>query len=148
MGFFFDVLIPALIIIAVALVWFGTLFSRFLPRGLPRKVVPPGPWTRNAPGQGTNPRSFSESGGADYPAPARPAAAERSLPASYVESTVGIEDLERRPVRSQPGTPSVAPPSPGASRAANRIRLALRDRDSVRTAVMVKEVLDPPVGMR
>lgn len=148
MGFFFDILIPAVIIIAVASVWFGTLFSRFLPRGRPRQAVPPAPWARNASEQGANPRSFSESGGAERSSRPRPAAPLRSMTASYVADTEGIENRERRSTGPKPGTRSAPPPRPGAPPAANRIRQALRDRQSVRTAVMVKEVLDPPVGMR
>lgn len=131
MGVLFDALIPALIILGVAFVWLRTLLSRFLP-------------PRGGAGQAVagSPRSFMESGGMVQPA-RRPAPTSAS---DSLETRVDLAHVEDRPARparerSEPA-PVAKPPS------TRRIRRALGSREAVRTAFLVKEVLDPPVSMR
>lgn len=135
MGFLFDVLIPALIILGVAFVWLRTLFSRFLPG----QMRGGGSQRRGTVG---SPRSFMESGGAAPPARQVGAQArDESL-----ESRVDLEHLEDRPARPARERREPVPEARPAS--AHRIRRALGSTDSLRTAFMVKEVLDPPLSMR
>ena len=133
MGFLFDVLVPTVIILGVAFVWFRTLLTRFLParmRGTARpKVV-------------GSPRSLMESGGFS-PVVRRPA---KPAPADSLETRVDLVHVEDRPAR--PARDRSEPAPTAKPTRAHRIRRALGSRESLRTAFMVKEVLEPPVSMR
>ncbi len=135
MGFLLDFLIPALIIGGVAFIWLRTLFSRFLPG----RTRGGGPQRRGMVG---SPRSFMESGGAVPPVRQGVSHAREDSLELRVD-LAHVEDRPARPVRDRREPAPAAGPS-----SARRIRRAIGGKESIRTAFLVKEVLEPPVSMR
>lgn len=147
MGFLFDVVIPALIILGVALVWFRAIFSNFLPTG---RGSGQGAGRQGGP----HPRSLDASGG--YETPAQRSAPTRNVPAGRRwEGYEAVEQVEEPRPRRQ-ATVAAAAAGPAANKPARgattpqarMLARALENPEAVRTAFLVKEILDPPVGMR
>ena len=149
MGFLFDFLIPALIILGVAFVWFRALFSKFIPRGLPGAPRVPR-------GTAPHPRSLASSGGfqAGKTAP-QAQAPTRNVPAQRqwqgYESTGDVEAA--RPRKPEPQTNAESGwlqrhPRVAETAQARLLAKALDNPESARTAFLIKEVLEPPVSMR
>lgn len=93
---------------------------------------------RNESASGTpgGPRSFAESGG---PPPRRP----RQVGEEAIETGREPTAEERGRTRREEARPSASHPM-----TADRIRMALRDPDSFRAAVLMREVLDEPLARR
>lgn len=147
MGFLFDVLIPALIILGVAFVWFRALFSRFLPPGLGRR-------SQDAHREPPHPRSLDSSGGFERGAPA-PQGPTRNVPGQRQwQGYEPTEDVEKpRAKKPEPQTNKQAGwmqrhPRVAETPQARLLAKALDNPESTRTAFLIKEVLDPPVSMR
>jgi hypothetical protein len=145
-GLIFDVLIPVLIILAIAFVWFRSMLATFLPM-MRRKDRPGGARSSD------HPRSLTSSGGFQRSEPAPQKAASVSLERRRDVSEL-VEDVER--IRHRPRQSGSSPQKQmmqgqhrtSASPQAQMLARALGSPESTRTAFLIKEVLDPPVGMR
>lgn len=147
MGFLFDFLIPALIILGVAFVWFRALFSKFIPPSVGKGAQGP---RRAAP----HPRSLASSGGYERE-PAAPQGPTRNVPAQRQwQGYEPTEDVEKpRPNKPAPQTNRQAGwmqrhPRVAETPQARLLAKALDNPESTRTAFLIKEVLEPPVSMR
>lgn len=147
MGFLFDFLIPALIILGVAFVWLRALLSKFIPQGRPGATRVPG--SRDA-----HPRSLASSGGFERTTGASQAVT-RNVPAQRQWQDDELsEDVEKaRPRRPEPQTNEQAGwmqrhAHVAETPQARMLAQALSNPQSTRTAFLIKEVLDPPVSMR
>lgn len=147
MGFLFDFLIPGLIILGVAFVWFRALFSKFLPPGSGR-----GP--QGARPAAPHPRSLASSGGFERGAQASQGPTRNVPVQRQWEGYEPTEDVEK-PRPRRPETPATTPPDfmqrhPRVAETpqARLLARALDNPESTRTAFLIKEVLDPPVSMR
>lgn len=89
------------------------------------------------------PNSLYEAGRVGASSGARPARRAASRDASIDSATEPTAE-ERTTRRQQP----VAQTSQPATPAARRIRAALQNPESLRTAILLREVLDPPVSRR
>ncbi len=118
-------------LVFVLLIAAGVLWQ-FRPAGRRRGALP-------AP----RPTSFSQSG--DFERPARPAVRRRPPEPEGMLDRASEPTAEERPRAPRPATPAPAHP---ASVRATQIRRQLADRDAVRAAFVLREVLDHPVGMR
>lgn len=100
---------------------------------------------RPAPKATASPRSISESGG--YRAADTPTSRKGRFPVrEQVEDyRMPVDDVEARPVR--PRRAATREQQTRAGRAA-RLRRRMHDHGAVQEAFIVKELLDPPVGMR
>ena len=144
MGFVFDVLIPAIIILAIGFIWLRTLFSQFLPKSWRPSGSPAG----RVPGAGSSPRSFTESGGTFESAPPGRMARHIQTSNDTVEDVAGIENRAPAPLRSQRERPVAEQPLEVRGDASEKVRRALGSPASIRTSFIVKEVIDPPITMR
>lgn len=147
MGFLFDFFIPALIILAVAFVWLRALLSKFIPPGRPGAPQVPR-------GTAPHPRSLASSGGFQAEKPA-PQAVTRSVPTQRqwqgYEPTGDVEAA--RPLRQASQTNAESGwlqrhPRVAETAQARLLAKALDNPASARTAFLIKEVLEPPVGLR
>lgn len=147
MGFLFDFLIPALIVVGVAFVWFRALFSKFIPPARGRGVQTP----RQAE---PHPRSLASSGGFERATPASQTPT-RNVPAQRQwQGYEPTEDVEKpRPKKPEPQANNQAGwmqrhPRVAETPQARLLARALDNPESTRTAFLIKEVLDEPVSMR
>ena len=124
------------------------------------------PWIRSvaSPPSGTNgraesagPKSFTESGGY-RPVASRPVQVQVPAPPGRGEVRRAVEDvLEHVPSTDpQPATEEQTRRRPivaltvltPETETAGQIRLQFGSRQAVRTAIIMREILDPPVGLR
>jgi hypothetical protein len=100
--------------------------------------------TGKRPAPSPSPRSVSESGGYHAPAPRpRARAPQQATPDEY---RTDLEDVESRPAR--PARAAARPATAAATGRAERLRGRMHERSAVQEAFILKELLDPPVGMR
>lgn len=126
------------------LIWIVIILAFVVPwiRGTIQRIEPP----RNVRPPASGPRGFAESGGMQaQPAQSRPV--DQSLvrgPGRRDEPRA--ERPQRESAPAQPGRPQERATTTSAR--ADRIRRQLSNKETVRSAVVLREVLDPPVSMR
>ena len=101
-------------------------------------------------GEPVSPRSFAQSGGSAPRSPSRPAPVAqvadrpRRAPRPPIADSAAAPTAEERP--RMPRSPMA--PVPRSLTPARRIRRQLADPSAVRTALVLREVLDQPVALR